>query len=1331
MEGGGCNVMKHFVKVKSEIKTIGRGQNTRNVLTVYPDFIASAKDIMRKGGKFYAVLDQKTGMWSTNESDMYRIIDEDLYAYADKHFDKTDAGFYHDKKDNEIYIKTIEEASTRVLIEFNKWFNNLPANHNYIQLDSELTFLSDEVTPDMYRSKRLKYDLADGSIDAYSQIMNTLYSKTDLQKLEWAVGSVLAGDAKTIEKMVVLYGKKGTGKSTVLDLIEKIFDGYWHDFVAEDLALKSHQFATAAFKDNPLVAIQDDGSLSKIDSPRINEIVSHKTTQINEKNTKQYSIKPNAMLFLASNDLVDIHDTNMGIARRLLDVYPTYKVLPVKEYRRLVNQMMKFEVPAIAKHCLDIYTELGKEFYTKYEPRKMINKTNYLRNFIFDNEFELKENDPTTRDVVYKMYAKYFEESGLGIPPKRIQFIDQLKEYYERYDEVKWIKGKAYRHVYSGFKGIPPEFDAVKKEDDKDSGWLRFDCDISKFDEWCKDKGFPAQYDTGKQPPIVAWSKVKTTMENIDSHKLHWINIPVEEHHIRIDFDLKDKDGNKDLKRNMEEANKFPPTYAEISKSGGGVHLHYFYAGDPEELYSKYAEDIEVKTDKGDLPCRRMLTKCNDIPMATLNVGALPVKEKKMLEFENVKNEKHLRKLLIKTLKKEVHPGTKPSVDFIFKILEETYQSGVCYDVSDMYQDVLAFAMNSTNHSDYCVKLVRQMHFKSDQCSEEVKVIEKEAPIIFFDVEVFPNLFLINWMYDRDNANVVRMINPTPAEVSKLMKFRLIGFNNRRYDNHMLYARMMGYSNKGLYDLSQKIVNTGSGFFREAYGLSYTDILDFSNKKQSLKKWEIELGLHHKELGLPWDQPVPEDKWELVAEYCDNDVISTRALFHHLKEDWMARQILALLSGLTVNDTTNSHTTMIIVGRDKNPQEQFVYTDLSKEFPDYTFSDETGSLYLGENPGEGGYVYAEPKIYRDVALLDIASMHPTTIEILNLFGPYTKNYVALKNARLAVKHKDYVKAKDELLTLNPDIGDKLDEYLTDTNSKKLAYAIKIPINAVYGLTSAKFDNKLRDPRNVDNIVAKRGALFMINLKHEVQKRGFTVAHIKTDSIKIPNATPEIISFVMEYGKKYGYTFEHEATYKKMCLVNDAVYIAQYADGPHEYELPTGETVMTDWTATGAEFQHPYIFKTLFSKNELIFKDFCETKAVQKGEIYIDMNENLPEGEHNYKFVGKVGSFVPMAKGGGTLFRLQNDKYYAVSGTKGYRWLEAEDVKTYHKEDDIDMNYFEKLNKDAIEHINEFAKKINSSFDIFVSDLDSYVNVPEGMDEEVPFDEDVSFMNKPE
>ena len=338
--------MRHFMKVKSEIKTIGSGKNKEDKCVIYPEFMISGKDIMRKGGNFYAILDPKTEMWSTNQNDVYRIIDEELYSYAEEHYKEDGFGIRRDSKGHEVVVRSINDSSTRLLLEFNKWFNNLSPNHNYIPLDSDLTFLSDEVTADMYRSKRLKYDLVDGSIDAYNQMFGVLYSDDDRTKLEWAIGSILSGDSKKIEKMVVLYGKKGTGKSTVIDMIEEIFDGYWHEFVAEELALKSHQFATAAFKDNPLVAIQDDGSLSKIDSPRINEIVSHRITQINEKNTKQYSIKPNAMLFLATNDLVDIHDTNMGIARRIIDVYPTYRILPVKEYRRLVNQIMKFEIEA-------------------------------------------------------------------------------------------------------------------------------------------------------------------------------------------------------------------------------------------------------------------------------------------------------------------------------------------------------------------------------------------------------------------------------------------------------------------------------------------------------------------------------------------------------------------------------------------------------------------------------------------------------------------------------------------------------------------------------------------------------------------------------------------------------------------------------------------------------------------------------------------------------------------------------------------------------------------------------------------------------------------------
>lgn len=727
-----------------------------------------------------------------------------------------------------------------------------------------------------------------------------------------------------------------------------------------------------------------------------------------------------------------------------------------------------------------------------------------------------------------------------------------------------------------------------------------------------------------------------------------------------------------------------------------------------------------------------------------------------MINFEGVKSEKGLRTQIKRNLNKEYHPATKPSIDFIYKILEEAYASDLKYDVTDMRNAVLAFAAGSTHQADYCIKLVNKMQFKSAEASEGVK--NDDAKLVFYDVEVFPNLFLVNWKIEGEGKPVVRMINPTPTEIEELMQFRLVGFNCRRYDNHILYARLMGYTNEQLYKLSNKIISGHSNcFFGEAYNVSYTDVYDFSSKKQSLKKFEIELGIHHQELGLPWDQPVPEELWTKVAEYCDNDVIATEAVFNARKADFTARQILADVAGMTVNDTTNSLTTKIIFGNNRKPQDQFNYRDMGDtsvifdpnadlpfrvdDYDDFTAFDKNGrpifpgykydagvSTYRGEEIGEGGYVYAEPGMYSNIALLDIASMHPSSIVAEDLFGPeYTKRFNDILQARIAIKHKDFDKAKKML-------NGALAKYLTDESAAAdLAQALKIAINSVYGLTSASFDHPFRDPRNKDNIVAKRGALFMVNLKHEVQKRGFTVAHIKTDSIKIPDATPQIIDFVMEYGKLYGYNFEHEATYDRMCLVNDAVYIAKYKDGKHAGE----------WTATGTQFQVPYVFKKLFSREPIEFEDMCETKSVTSA-LYLDMNEDMPDvsaqekeldafrkkwpdenGEypfdyeevvsnlkseiekgHSYHFVGKVGQFCPIKPGcgGGLLLRETENKktkeksYAAATGSKGYRWLESEMVRELDKQGDIDKGYYNSLVDEAVKSLSSYG-----DFERFVAD----------------------------
>ena len=347
-------------------------------------------------------------------------------------------------------------------------------------------------------------------------------------------------------------------------------------------------------------------------------------------------------------------------------------------------------------------------------------------------------------------------------------------------------------------------------------------------------------------------------------------------------------------------------------------------------------------------------------------------------------------------------------------------------------------------------------------------------------------------------------------------------------------------------------------------------------------------------------------------------------------------------------------------------------------FPGYEFIDGK-NMYRGTDVGKGGYVYAEPGMYGNVALLDVASMHPHSVINLNAFGEYTQNFKDIVDARIAIKNKDFDKARQMF-------NGKLAPYLDDeSTAKNLAQALKIAINSVYGLTSANFDNPFRDNRNKNNIVALRGALFMRTLQDEVQKRGFKVAHIKTDSIKIPDATPEIIQFVMDFAVQYGYRFEHEATYERMCLVNDAVYIAKYDNG--------------EWTATGTQFQIPYVFKKLFSKEEITFDDLCVTKSVTSS-LYLDMNEDLAEDEHNYRFIGKVGRFCPIKPGcgGGLLMREKDGKYYAATGTKGYRWLESEIVESMDKMKDIDESHFKAMADAAIDTIKKYG-----DYEWFVSD----------------------------
>lgn len=1251
---------------------IKHGHDPKGHMNVFPDFrVGRSKDLMIQGEKFYAIWDQTKGLWSTDQYDVQILVDEELSKYADN---------LRKSFEGQVKVKYMADFSSGSWSKFLTFIAKL--SDQFKQLDTKVVFSNDNVLKKDYISKRLSYPMEETPTPAFDELLDTLYDKENKHKIMWSIGSIVDGGSKKIQKLFVLFGAPGTGKSTVLNIIQSLFPGYYTNFEAKSLTSSNTTFAAESFRDNPLIGINHEAELSRVkDNSLLNSIVAHDPILMNVKYKSGYPMRLNAMLFAATNKPVNITDSNSGLLRRLIDIRPTGKKLSSDRYDTLVAQL-EFELSGIVHKCLNVYREAGRAYYNQYRPVDMLMRTNTFANFVDSYFFEFDRSEHVTLKRAWDMYKQYCEDANIEYKLPRHRFRDELKTYFRGWEEVKRVSGKQLRSVYYDFdtsKFNGHKIEELKPEKVIVDEWLELKKQGSLFDDVLKD--CKAQYGSR----MKYWKSVTTKTSDLNTKKLHHVLPP--KNLITIDFDIKDSTGNKSETLNIVAAKKFPKTYAESSKGESGLHLQYYYDGDISKLSRIFDVDIEVLVPTGDFSIRRKLTRCNSEPIATISSG-LPLKgdRAKMLSKSTIKSERTLRSLVLQNINKEIHHNTKPSIDFIHKLLTEANASDLVYDLSDLKTMIIDFASKSTNQAEYCMKVALDLPYESDNDHPgDVPPDNHEGRFVFFDIEVFMNLIIICWKYAGD-SNIVRMINPSPSDVELLLKQNLIGYNNRRYDNHILWAILLGMNNEQVYNISSRIVSGDrSVMFREAYRLSYSDVFDISSDKKSLKKWQIELGLPHKEMDHPWDVPLPEERWEEAVEYCDNDVVSTEYVFDHILPDFNARKILAGLSTLPVNDGTLSHMKKFIFGDVREPQSTFVYPDLSKTFPGYKFIfpgsndhreaiesalDEKEekilktikkpfSLYRGEIASEGGYVWAKPGIYENVLYVDVDSMHPNSMVQMNLFGEYTKKFNNLLDAKGLLK-------LGKLEEVGKLFGGKFKPYLSGDISS-LTKAVKLMLNQTYGYTYAGFPNAFRDPRNKDNVVAKRGALFMIDLKNALIENGIECIHFKTDSVKIANYKPSDVEFIKEFGKKYGYTFSIECVYKKMALINDSVLIALTDDGR--------------WDAVGARFAKPYVYKSLFSKEPITAKDMVEVRQVVKGLMYIDI-----DGKRS--FVGRIGAFHPMTFNGGDLLRVDGEKAHAVTDTKGYKWLEAETVKQLGYEKMIDTSYFEKATKEAVEKISE-------------------------------------------
>ena len=64
-------------------------RQTKSGVEIYPKFIIKkSSDLMIRGGDFYAVWIEERGLWSTDEQDLFQMIDRELDIYAEKNKEK-------------------------------------------------------------------------------------------------------------------------------------------------------------------------------------------------------------------------------------------------------------------------------------------------------------------------------------------------------------------------------------------------------------------------------------------------------------------------------------------------------------------------------------------------------------------------------------------------------------------------------------------------------------------------------------------------------------------------------------------------------------------------------------------------------------------------------------------------------------------------------------------------------------------------------------------------------------------------------------------------------------------------------------------------------------------------------------------------------------------------------------------------------------------------------------------------------------------------------------------------------------------------------------------
>lgn len=422
----------------------------------------------------------------------------------------------------------------------------------------------------------------------------------------------------------------------------------------------------------------------------------------------------------------------------------------------------------------------------------------------------------------------------------------------------------------------------------------------------------------------------------------------------------------------------------------------------------------------------------------------------------------------------------------------------------------------------------------------DIEVFKYDALVVFKDIE--KNIVAEFWI----NRNKVDCIKGFPRRTLQgaVEGKTLVGYNNHNYDDYVL-SEMLSFTptNAGIKRVNDNII---SGL-EPGVDLKVQDTLDcfrqINVSHPSLKKIEANLGLNIEETSVPFtiDRELTEKEKEQTVFYCESDVDATIDIF---KLRWGTYFVpkQSVVDLLPEGDgrreyakrwNTTTLTAHVLLGdrykADSRPfWTNYYLGEKQDEILEKVPDPDILKMWNEDNPAKGdaeskdkhisikdlgcsiefGFgglhgVNARDREFRNVKLLDVASMYPNIIINLNALDELGKHtvtdrYKGLVDKRIAVKHTD----------------------------QQLQQALKLVINSTYGLLKNQY--ALIRNYNAAKSVCMFGQIALYDLAEKLYHAGYTLINLNTDGVAFNGGDSESYKKIWhEWEQWWGLTLEED------------------------------------------------------------------------------------------------------------------------------------------------------------------------------------------------------------